>query len=455
MNSRMLRQLLGLIFVGTAALHAASRPNVVLFITDDQPYLGLGITSNTGLKTPAMDAVAAKGVLFENAFATTAICCSSRASIYTGQHMRRHGIEDFQKPLSASQLQEIFPVLLRKAGYRTAFLGKYAVGSPKENEQLALPADLFDLWYGFPQSISYKQKVDGKDRYLTTVMTEKAVRFLQETKSNQPFCLIMALKEPHGPLDYSDPEFTAPKSAPTIPRPPTLTREAFDALPEPARQSMAASSRWIDDQASYEAYVRQRNNYLSRADLAVGKVTEALVTSGHEQNTVVIFMSDHGAFAGAHALTGKWLMYEESIRLPLIISDPRLPATTRGRRQSMALNIDVAPTILAMAGVAIPARMQGADLQPLLRDPKAKVRDDWYYEHVYTDPARRPIPKTEGVRTERWKYIRYPEAIPSVEELFDLAADPREEKNLAATAAHRDTLAQLRARCDQLRVALK
>jgi arylsulfatase A-like enzyme len=148
-------------------------------------------------------------------------------------------------------------------------------------------------------------------------------------------------------------------------------------------------------------------------------------------------------------------MYEESIRLPLIISDPRLPASTRGRRQSMALNIDLAPTILAMAGVPAPAGMQGADLQPLLRDAKAKVRDDWYYEHVYTDPGRRPIPKTEGVRSERWKYIRYPDTQPMVEELFDLDRDSDELRSLAQEPAQREILARLRARCDELQRAAK
>src|SRR6185295_4614268 len=127
-------------------------------------------------KTPAMDRLAAEGVFFEKAFVTTSICCCSRASIYTGQHMRRHGIENFDTPLSAAQLQQTFSVLLRQAGYRTGFLGKYAIGSPRVNPQLALPTDQFDLWYGFPQSIAYKQTENGQDRYLTTVMTEKAVQ---------------------------------------------------------------------------------------------------------------------------------------------------------------------------------------------------------------------------------------------------------------------------------------
>ena len=159
---------------------------------------------------------------------------------------------------------------------------------------------------------------------------------------------------------------------------------------------------------------------------------------------------------GAHGLAGKWIMYEESIHVPLIIRDPRLPASTRGRRAQMALNIDLAPTILSMAGCRFLPVMQGIDLQPILRDPKAKGREDWYYEHVYTTrPAEKSIPKSEGVRTERWKYIRYTDTQPLLEQLFDLAADPHEGRNLASEAAFAEMLAKLRARCTEYRKTLR
>lgn len=441
--------------LGAGAASTGSRPNFVFFLTDDQPFAGLSATGQLGTRTPAMDQLAADGILFENAFATTAICCSSRASILTGQHMRRHGIDDFQKPLSAAQLALTFPALLRERGYRTAFLGKYAVGSPQVDERLALPAHLFDLWYGFPQSISFRQTEDGRTRYLTTVMTEKAAKFIADAQPDKPFCLIMALKEPHGPLDYADPEFTPPgESAPLVP-PATLTRAAFDRLPDVVKASLAASPRLTESRAAFESYVRTRNAYIARADLAVGQVRAALAARGLDRNTVVIFASDHGVFMGAHGLSGKWLMYEESIRLPLIIADPRLPASTRGRRSTMALNIDLAPTILALAGAPIPSTMQGVDLQPVLRDPSARVRTEWFYEHTFAEEGRRPIPKVEGVRTERWKYIRYPDTKPLVEELFDLSTDRLEERNLAGHAAHRPMLDDLRARCDAYRASLK
>jgi arylsulfatase A-like enzyme len=448
--------LLALSLTALTNAHAANRPNFVFFLADDQPYLGMGCTGNRVLKTPAMDRLAAGGVLFEKAFVTTPICCVSRASFYTGQHMRRHGVEEFQKPLSAEQWRQTFPALLRQAGYRTGFLGKFAIGWPSVSEALALPARQFDLWYGFPQGISYKQLQDGKERYVTTVMTEKAVQFLKATTPEQPFCLIVALKEPHGPLDYFDPEFPDAYANATIPPPVNLTRRSFEAVPELVRRGPNAHLDWLENPASYQASMRRVYAYLSRADLAVGQILDSLANLGLDRNTVVVYMSDNGSMEGAHGLSGKWIMYEESIHVPLIVRDPRLPASTRGRRTQMALNIDVAPTLLAMAGVPVPAGMQGMDLQPLLRDPKARGREEAYFEHVFTRPPPQPItPKSEGVRTGRWKYVRYGDLKPPLEQLFDLIADPHEEKNLAQDPGQAGTLAKLRARCDEYRRTLK
>ncbi len=435
----------------------AKRPNFVFFLTDDQAYNGMGCTGNPVLKTPNMDRLAAEGVLFEKAYVTTSICCCSRASIYTGQHMRRHGIQDFAKPLSAAQWQQTFPALLRQAGYRTAFVGKFAIGAPQNGRDLALPADKFDLWYGFPQSIAFKQTINGTARYLTTVMTEKAVGFIKEAKPDQPFCLIVAFKEPHGPRNYFDPEFKNDYATATIPPPSNLTRKSFDAMPEIVRRGMNADSNWQDHPQRFQTAMREAYALVARSDLAVGRICQALKEQGLDDNTVLIHLSDNGSLDGAHGLDGKWLNYEESIHVPLIIRDPRLPVATRGRRQQMALNIDVAPTILAMADVPVPAGMQGTDLQPLLRDPSAKGREDWYCEHVYTptEPGRSSIPKSEGVRTERWKYIRYTEPNPPLEQLFDLAADPLEEHDLAGDPAQATMLATLRSRCDDYRKSLQ
>jgi arylsulfatase A-like enzyme len=178
-----------------AAAEGVRRPNIIFMFADDQAYESMGYTGNTVIQTPNMDRLAADGVFFDKAFVTTPICCSSRASILTGQHMRRHGIKDFATPLSDEALDYSYPALLRDAGYRTAFLGKFAVGNPKsEHAKRALPAHRFDMWYGFPQNINFKQSVDGEERYLTDEMTTRAVEFMQSTPKDQPFCITIAYK---------------------------------------------------------------------------------------------------------------------------------------------------------------------------------------------------------------------------------------------------------------------
>ncbi|TSA32032.1 MAG: DUF4976 domain-containing protein [Verrucomicrobiaceae bacterium] len=440
----------------------ATKPNIVLIFTDDQPQNAMGCMGNKAISTPNMDRLAAEGVVFDQMFVTTSICAVSRANLLTGQYMARHGINSFEKPLNAEQWKQTYPMLLRAAGYRTAFLGKLAIGNPDKNDKnLALPADQFDLWYGFPQSVSFRQTVDGKDRYLTTIMEEKVDQFLKEQPKDRPFLLILALKEPHGPLAMEDPEMVPPPQGP-IPRPATLTQEAFDKLPEAitkTRNANAPSADYLKDDAKYQKDMATTYRYIHRADIAVGRVMDMLRKQGFDRNTVVIFTSDNGSMEGAHRLVGKWNMYEESIRVPLIIRDPRLSDSLHGRRGQMALNIDLAPTILAMAGLSVPPTMQGSDLQPILRDPNAGGRKDWYYEHDisgFEDSAKgRPLPRCEGVRTERWKYIRYKDTNPVQEELFDLSSDPREEHNLVNDAKCAETLAALRARCDAYPASLR
>jgi len=446
---------------GEARAADQRRPNIVLILSDDQPQGCMGCMGNDCIQTPNLDRLAAGGVLFSNAFVTTAICCSSRASLLTGQHMRRHGIRDFDMPLSDTAFDETFPALLRAAGYRTGYLGKFAVGSPgPETSHLALPGDRFDNWFGFPQDIPYRLVVAGQERYLTTVLEAHAVRFIQSQPADRPFCLTVALKEPHAPWDFFDPAVPDAYENRRIPPPATFSPEHFAAQPESIRASLSGShsAKWFSDPEAYQRDLRSFYRLVGRADLAVGRIMKALEDRGMLDETVVIFSSDHGFMLGAHGLKGKWLMYEESIRVPLIILDPRLPPDLRGRRcGKAALNIDIAPTILALAGVAIPEAMQGRDLTPLLRgDGEDHWRTDWYYEHVFgAQFAERPIVASEGVREDDWKYIRYPGLDPPYEQLFDLRHDRGETRNLAADPAQAETLSRMRRRCDDYRQSLE
>jgi arylsulfatase A-like enzyme len=403
-----------------------------------------------------MDALARRGTFFDNAFVTTAICCTSRACFLTGQHMYRHGITDFKTPLSAEAFDLTYPALLQKSGYRTGFLGKFAIGSPEGDlRELSLPAHRFDFWYGFPQSINFRQEVDGQPRYLTTVMTEKAIEFLQATTPDQPFCLTVAFKEPHGPFNFFDPDVPNIYEDVELPASPTFTQQDFDAQPEFLRTSLNGdgSQSKLDSHDKYQEGLRTTYRTITRADQAVGEILGELHRLNLDDNTVVIFTSDHGSLLGDHGLSGKWIMYENSIRIPLVIYDPRVdPARAVGRREEMALGIDLAPTMLALAGVDIPEVMQGRDLMPIVNAEASAWRDHFYYEHTYdTSPPRAPIAKTEGIRTMRWKYTRYPETEPVFEQLFDLDADPLERTNLAPLAEHAAVLSELRALCDRER----
>jgi arylsulfatase A-like enzyme len=196
---------------------------------------------------------------------------------------------------------------------------------------------------------------------------------------------------------------------------------------------------------------------ITRADQAVGKILGELERLKLDDNTVVIFSSDHGSLLGDHGLSGKWLMYENSIRVPMIIYDPRVDQKLAGtRRDEMVLSIDLAPTLLALAGLVAPQSMQGKSMVPMVKNESVSWRQHFYYEHTHqTERPRSPIPKTEGIRTTRWKYIRYPDIVPVAEQLFDLENDPLERKNLASIAEHSQRLAELRELCENERKTLR
>lgn len=452
--------LAGAMLLPSAGAAETQRPNIVFFLSDDQPLCAMS-HRDPWFHTPNLDLLSEDGIVFENGFVDCSVCCVSRASIMTGQHNIRHNVHSFDTPLSPKQMEQSFPVLLRKAGYRTALLGKYAIGHTRAAlKELCLPADQFDLWYGSLQSPSYAQTVDGEKRYLTSVIEEKAIQFMRETPEDQPFVVYMCLPEPHGqggkggPWNYRDPHFElAPPATPPI-EPETMTKEAYSRLPEAIKNSKNSSALGAY-RKKYPKYMATVRDYIARTDLAVGRIRQALKEIGRDKNTVVIFTSDHGSMWGAHGITGKWNMYEESIRVPMMIYDPRLSDAVKGTRDQMALTLDLTATIMDLAGVPAP-HMQGMSLLPVMNDPKAKLRDEWYFHHdVHTRSKGKPLPMCEGVRTERWKYIRYKETDPVQEELFDLKSDPKEMNNLAGNSEYSAKLSELRDRCAELREPLK
>jgi len=439
----------------TPANNAAPGPNILFLLTDDHRWNALGCMGNRIIQTPNIDALADAGACFVNTFVTTSICCASRASIFTGQYARRHGVHGFNTPFIADQLSQTYPDLLRAAGYRVGFIGKYGVG-----DNSPPPAQRFDYWKGFTGQGRYFPKTDGRPVHITDIMADQAVGFLDTCAPSQPFCLSISFKAPH--CQDGDPRqfLYAPRhetlyADQTIPLPPTANDESFQKQPDFIRNS-EARNRWkirFSSPALYQEMVKSYYRLITGVDEAVGTIIAALHQRGLADNTVIILLGDNGFFLGEHGLAGKWFMHEESIRVPLVIHDPRLPVVLRGSRPSeIALNIDIAPTILSLAGLAIPQRMQGSDLTPLLRGQTPAWRTDFFYEHLFKHPD---IAKTEGVRTRRHSYWQYLDVPHDAEWLFDLQNDPHQTRNLAADPASAEILGDLRRRLQQYRQTLQ
>lgn len=448
------------VIIAQAFAGGDSKPNILFILTDDQRWNALGCMGDTNILTPNIDQLAHRGVLFHNHFVTTSICCCSRASIFTGQYMRRHGIEDFEKPLTAAQWAQTYPALLQQNGYRTGFIGKFGVGN---DASVYAMSNKFDYWRGIPGQ-GGRYFIDPKDTsrtHQTSRMGEQALEFLRSNSAGQPFCLSISFTAPHArdhmPREYTPDDRDEPLyTSITLPEPVTATDAYFHLLPKSV-QTSEARRRWhwrFDTPEKFQRNTKDYYRLISGIDREVGRITDELGRRGLAGNTVVIFTSDNGYFLGDRGLAGKWFMYEESLRDPLIIYDPREPAGHRGRNEgAMTLNIDFAPTMLELAGLTAPAGMQGRSLIPLIKNrPSPDWRTEFFYEHHF---APNIIPPSEGVRTERWSYIRWMDEKPVIEELYDLTTDSLEGHNLSADAEYAKTLGALRTRWETFRKELK
>lgn len=443
-----------------AAQSQEVRPNLIFILADDLRWNTLGCEGDAVIQTPNLDRLAAQGVRFRNCFATTSICCVSRASIFTGQYERRHGVGNFSKGFSPAEWSQTYPALLRQAGYRTGFVGKFGVGG---KNAIAAKASEFDFWRGVPGQ-GGRYFIDPNDpthTHATARFGNQALEFLEGCSTNQPFCLSVSFNAPHardGEAREFQPDLRDENLYVTniIPHSPTANREFFEKL-QPFVQKSEGHNRWTNRFATDEMFQRTMRDYyrlVTGIDREVGRIRDELARRHLDGNTVIIFTSDNGWFAGDRELADKWLMYEESIRLPLIVYDPRLSAHDRGKVvDAMALNVDMAQTILDFADVTAPREMQGRSLVPLLtnRVPK-EWRTEFFYEHHF---APEIIPPSEGIRTERWSYIHWLPPNPEVEELYDLSHDPLEGNNVAAEPNHAVTLAELRTRWKKYQSELK
>ena len=433
-----------------AAAGAAERMNVLFLLADDWRHDTLGCAGNPVLKTPQLDALAADGFRFTRACVTTSICGVSRASLLTGQWMSRHGNEAFK--MFTTPWAETFPGLLRKHGYWVGHVGKWHNG--------VFPQSEFDFGRAYMGRHWMKQP-NGEPIHVTQKNETDALEFLHARPKDKPFCLTVSFfaahaEDPNPKQFLPQPQSMSLYADTKIPIPPTANDESLRRLP-PFLQSSENEGRirwkWRFDTA--EKYQEMMKNYYrlcTEVDTACGRVVAELKAQGQLENTLIIFTGDNGYFHGDRQLADKWYPYEESIRVPLIVRDPRMEIGQRGKtNDEFVLNVDVAPTILNATSLPVPRLVQGRDFSALYGASELSPpgwRQEFFYEHA-TIKSKERIPASQALVQREAKYLFWPNY--DHEELFDLKADPLEQKNLISDPSRVEQLASMRKRFAELR----
>ncbi len=427
---------------------ASARPlNVLVLYADDWRHDTLGVAGHPVVETPNLDRLAGEGVRFTSNCVTTSICGVSRACLYTGQWMSRHGCRGFNR--FETPWKQTYPGMLRANGYHVGHVGKWHNGK--------FPADRFDYgrayygkhWYELP---------DGRRVHVTQRNEEDALDFLRRRPKDRPFVLTVAFFATHAEDSHPDQFLPQPQSMElyrdlTIPVPANATEASWKRLPDFFDEQNEGRNRWHWRFDTPEKHQRMMKNYYRLAtevDATCGKVLDELEKQGVLDDTLVVFTTDNGYYHGEHGLADKWYPHQESIRVPLIVRDPRMPEEKHGTTdEAFTLSVDLAPTFLTAAGLPVPDTMQGRDIAPLyLEEDRPDWRDEFYYEHPTLRDADF-IPASEALVRKDWKYMYWPEA--DLEQLFDLVNDPREERDLAADPDQADRLAAMRQRFRELK----
>ncbi len=448
-------------------VRAADRPNILFVLVDDLRFDDIACAPGAPpfLKTPHIDRLAREGAMFTNAFVTTPLCSPSRASFLTGLYAHHHGITDNTDRSPATHRLNTFPLQLQRAGYETAFLGKWHMG----NDNTPRPG--FSYWLcmkGQGQATDPVVNENGRDirlqGYVTDLLTEKTEALLRK-KRDAPFAIYLSHKALHPNTRQASDGSTSPiNGGGFIPAPrhrelyplgdveiprrpnygvppldkPILTRR-IDDLPPLGHGTVIADQQILD-----------RLRMLAAVDEGLGRLLKVMEEVGQLDNTLIVLAGDNGFFYGEHGLyKERRLAYEESIRMPLLMRYPaRIAAGSRPDR--FALNLDIAPTLLDFAGVPPSAPMDGRSLTPLFAEGEAAWRKSFLIEY-YTDTVFPRVRNMgyKAVRTERYKYIRYTD-LAGMDELYDLQVDPYELRNIIKTADGRAVLPELRTQLNRL-----
>ncbi|MDH3440126.1 MAG: sulfatase [Gammaproteobacteria bacterium] len=442
-----------------------TRPNIVMVLVDDLRWDELGIAGHSYVETPNIDRIAREGAYFSRAFTTTPLCSPARATFLTGLYPHTHGITDNLARNEQSHQLETYPKMLQAEGYDTAFIGKWHMG----NDDTPRPG--FSTWAGMKgqgEAINPEFNLDGErrqiDGYVTDILTDLSVDFVN-TDRQSPFLLYVSHKALHPNITQLDDgsSVASPSGVPGfIAADRHKGRYASEVVARRPNSGVVpadrpALMRQIGDlprlgpaTITPEQTIHDRQEMLLAVDESLGTIMSAIDTLGELDNTVVVVASDHGYWYGEHGLSAeRRLAYEEALRIPLMMRFPkRIPAGIRPGQ--MALSIDVAPTMLELAGAVPPDNLHGMSLVPILEGENPDWRSSFLIEY-YSDTVFERINHMgyKAVRTNRYKYIRY-EDLEGMDELYDLAGDPYELRNVINDPRYANVLTALQAELNRL-----
>lgn len=433
-----------------------NKPNIIFFLTDDQTYWSMKSMGRTEVKTPNLDGLAGKGIIFDRYYNTSAICMASRASILTGKYEYNIGCNFEHGCMTKADFIESYPVKLREAGYFTGFAGKVGFNvseSGAEEDKHINLKEYFDMFGGLKGGQGFYEtalnpnieRYSNEFPHSTRALGKFGMDFLNEAKDrNKPFCLSISFKAPHNPMT-PDPYFDDIYKDTVWKKPGNHGIKGAKHLAKHIQtgRQWKFFDYWNGDEV-FQEHSRKYHQLIHGVDYAVGMIMDELKSQGKEKETIIIFTSDNGFSHGSHHLGGKVLSYEESTRVPLIIYDPRVEnKCENGRCREITANIDIAPTILDFAGIKDDKKRDGRSIVPLLYEKNIKHRDYIALYNFWNAPPT----QVQSIVWDRYKYIFYwyeGEEMKVTEELFDLIDDPLEMKNIIKESERKNVLDKIR-----------
>lgn len=461
----------GLCCHGTTSIAAAKSPNVLLVLCDDLRWNALSCMGHPHVKTPNIDRLAAEGVVFENAFCTTSLCSPSRASILSGLYAHAHGVTnnftEFPEKIAS------FPKQLQAAGYETAYIGKWHMG--ENNDEPRPGFDWFVTHKGQGKYFDTEFNFNGQHRkvvpgYYTSVVTDMAQDWIEKREKNKPWLLMLGQKAPHSfyfpekkyenvfdsvKINYPDSAFQLEGKPAWIQQRLSTWHGIYGPLFDYRKKFPDSSPEAVVD---FERMVRAYWGTILSVDDSMGQLVNVLKKRGELDNTVIVFMGDNGLLEGEHGMVDKRTMHEPSIRIPLIVRYPGLTKQPGSKVKEQVLTIDIAPTLCELAGAEALPQIHGRSFVSLAKQGDPAWRKSWLYYYNY-EKQFPYTPNIRGIRTEQWKFIRYPhgdgEPDRHLTEFYDLTKDPEERNNLAQSPQHQVAMMKMNRELLQLINELK